>query len=247
MANSELVSVIVPVYNLADYLNRSLQSIVAQSYQKIEIIVVDDGSNVNTKDIEKSWVAKDSRIKLVELEGHEGVSVSRNRGIIESKGEFISFVDGDDIIEPNFIETLVNGFDEETAMTVVGYSWGGRWSRQEVTHSGWSNISRSDMYSRSTRHGDPIGGYVWNKMFRRSVIIQNNIQFDESLEMAEDLLFTADYVFEAKYPKFKFLSESLYNKVNRSSSIIHSATFEMREREHEVEKKIHARDDKINE
>lgn len=102
---NELISIIVPVFNLKNELPRCLDSILAQSYQSIEVIVVDDGSSDNSADVMRRYAEKDSRIKPV-FQKNGGVTSARLHGISESSGQWIGFVDGDDEIEPEMYERL---------------------------------------------------------------------------------------------------------------------------------------------
>lgn len=103
----ELVSVIIPVYNVEKYLYRCLNSVLAQSYKKLEIIVVNDGSKDNSLKILCEFAEKDARINVIDKE-NEGVAKARNTGIDAANGRYLVFVDSDDYIEKNMIEVLVN-------------------------------------------------------------------------------------------------------------------------------------------
>ena len=100
-----LISVIVPIYNVEEYLNRCVESIVNQTYQKLEIILVDDGSPDNCPRMCDDWAKKDSRIKVIHKE-NGGLSDARNAGMKITTGEYISFIDSDDYIETCMIEIL---------------------------------------------------------------------------------------------------------------------------------------------
>ena len=102
----DLISVIVPVYNVENYLRECLDSIVAQTYRNIEVILVDDGSKDSSGKICDEYADKDNRIKVIHKE-NGGVSAARNTGLDIAKGEWISYVDSDDYIESTMIETLI--------------------------------------------------------------------------------------------------------------------------------------------
>lgn len=103
---NELISIIVPVFNLQNELPRCLDSVLAQSYQSIEVIVVDDGSSDNSADVMRRYAEKDSRIKPV-FQENGGVTSARLHGVREASGQWIGFVDGDDEIEPDMYERLL--------------------------------------------------------------------------------------------------------------------------------------------
>lgn len=105
VSKGPLISVIIPVYNVEQYLDRCLESAVSQTYKNIEIILIDDGSIDNSGKMCDQWAQKDKRIKVVHQE-NRGVSASRNRGIREAKGELISFIDSDDEAYSDYLETM---------------------------------------------------------------------------------------------------------------------------------------------
>ena len=101
-----MISVIIPVYNVENYLEECLNSVQHQTYTNIEVLLVDDGSTDNSKQICERYCQEDSRFYLIS-QTNQGQSVARNRGVVASTGEFIAFVDSDDIILPNYLETLM--------------------------------------------------------------------------------------------------------------------------------------------
>ena len=104
---SELISVVVPVYNVERYLGKCLESIVRQTYANIEIVLVDDGSTDSGGQICDFYANKDSRVKVIHKK-NGGLSDARNRGIEESKGKYLIFVDSDDVIDETLVEYLYN-------------------------------------------------------------------------------------------------------------------------------------------
>lgn len=232
---TDLVSIIIPIHNLENYLPQTLNSVVSQTYEKLEILLVDDHSTDNSQKVMAEFAKKDSRIQIFQLPTHQGVSVARNLGIKKARGAWISFVDGDDLIASTFIETLVNQTDEETALSAVGYGWGYR-ARNNQKKS--QSLTRKEIFPAINRYGDPIGGYVWNKLFRRSALLEKEILFDEKIALAEDLWFTAEYIAYAPQEKFSFDPQILYEKINRSDSTIHSASRDMRQKEQIIRRQI---------
>lgn len=114
------VSIIIPVYNRQNVVEECINSILSQSYSDFEIIIIDDGSTDNTLETCQQIAAKDQRIKIFSS-SHGGVSSARNVGIDAAKGEYIFFLDSDDIIHPNLLETLVKGLEENHA-SIAGTS-----------------------------------------------------------------------------------------------------------------------------
>lgn len=117
-----LISVIVPCYNQAQYLDECLQSVLNQTYQNWECIIVNDGSPDNTEEIAKKWLEKDPRFKYMHKE-NGGLSSARNAGIREAKGEWIQFLDCDDILEKNKLCLQSNYFEKQIDILVSGYRY----------------------------------------------------------------------------------------------------------------------------
>ena len=118
---NELISIVIPAYNIQDYLGPTLDSILAQTYQNIEIIIVNDGSKDNTGVVADAYAAKDSRIRVIHKE-NGGVTAARLRGVAEATGEWIGFIDGDDYIEPQMYEQLLsNALEHHAQISHCGY------------------------------------------------------------------------------------------------------------------------------
>jgi glycosyltransferase involved in cell wall biosynthesis len=114
-----LISIIVPVYNVADYIDRCIESIISQTYKNIEIIIVDDGSTDGSGEICDKWGKKDSRIQVYHQK-NEGAASARNFGLTKMKGEFIGFIDSDDYIADDMYESLMKYMDKDVDITVCG-------------------------------------------------------------------------------------------------------------------------------
>ena len=103
--NNELISVIVPVFNVEKYLKRCVDSILIQTYRNIEILLIDDGSTDYSSNLADEYLKKDERIRVFHKK-NMGLSSARNKGIEEAKGNYVCFVDGDDTISSNMVNTL---------------------------------------------------------------------------------------------------------------------------------------------
>ena len=121
MPDTPLISVIVPVYNVAPYLPRCLDSICNQTYQNLEIILVDDGSTDNSLEICNRYAAKDKRIVIIILKKNGGLSTARNTGMDHMHGEFFTFIDSDDWVTPDYCQVLFDLINQSGA----DFSWGG--------------------------------------------------------------------------------------------------------------------------
>ena len=116
--NTKTVSVVLPTYNRAEYLSKAIDSILNQTFQDFELIVVDDGSTDNTMDILKAYLSKSDKIKVIRHIHNQGVSVSRNRGNQYATGKYIAIMDSDDFAYPSYLETVVAFMEKNPDVTV---------------------------------------------------------------------------------------------------------------------------------
>lgn len=123
MIEDELVSVIVPIYNMAEKLDRCIQSIVDQTYSNLEIILVDDGSTDNSKELCRKWYSNDKRIRLSDEKVNKGQAAARNIGLLMSSGQYIMFVDSDDFIEINTVEIALKSLRKNNSDICIYNFW----------------------------------------------------------------------------------------------------------------------------
>lgn len=190
----ETVSVIIAVYNAENYLEACIESLCKQSYSALEIILVDDGSNDSSVSICDKWVKKDLRIKLVRQK-NAGVSFARNRGIAIATGTYIAFLDSDDWIEPNFIEELVKNHQQDQ-IAVVGYWADFVGKRQHKLKKIYreSEICYLEQREVVTLFQAGLFSPIWNKLYDRKLITDNNIRFCEKMSLGEDIVFNLHYL-----------------------------------------------------
>lgn len=186
---NEKISIIIPAYNVEKELSRTLDSVLAQTYVNIEIIVVNDGSKDGTGAVIDAYAAKDSRIKAIHKE-NGGVTAARLRGVAEATGSWIGFVDGDDWIEPDMYERLMKNALEYDA---------------DISHCGYRKVfpsGRVDWYYNTGRlveqnHDESLrdlvcGSFVepalWNKLYCKELFRNIAEQMDCSIKINEDLL-----------------------------------------------------------
>lgn len=211
----DLVSVIVPVYNAEKYINICIQSIVSQTYQNIEIIIIDDGSEDNTAVICKNLAEHNRHIRY-HRQDNSGVSAARNIGYSMSKGQYIIFIDADDELHASMIEKLLYDIKKNNAdisvcdIKKVESSIEKIENKQATSIELYSQDDALDLYMRKNYF--EIG--VWNKLFKRSLI--ENIRFSEGRKMNEDKFF----VFEAlmKADRVTYRREPLYYYYVRPNS-----------------------------
>ena len=187
--NGEKISVIIPVYNLAQYLPRCLDSILAQSYEDLEVIVVDDGSRDESFSIMQAYGAKDSRVKAIHKE-NGGVTSARLRGVREATGAWIGFIDGDDEIEPWMYERLLKNAHAYNA---------------DISHCGYQRVFADGQVeyhynTKEQRHQDHLTGIrdlleerliepgLCSKLYKKSLFVQLEEKMDLSIKNNEDML-----------------------------------------------------------
>lgn len=178
-----LISVIIPVYNPGKYLYRCLDSIIGQTYQNLEIILVDDGSTDDSLQVCREYAEKDGRIKVFSQK-NAGVSAARNKGIEEASGDFFSFIDSDDYLEPDMYETLIEVFDREKP-DIVCYEYFVTFSDHENAHS-FADKSRYGMKDRKTAMRQQVTGvpFLWTKLFTGKLV--EGLRFTVGLARGED-------------------------------------------------------------
>ena len=183
-----LVSVIIPVYNVAEYLPQCLDSVLAQTLGSFEALLIDDGSVDESPAICAAYAARDPRIRVLHKK-NEGVSCTRNRGLALARGRYITLADSDDWLEPDQLETLARMLDDDPLIAVAVCGWFRHESGQVYDYG--SNLPAGRISGREAFQwavcGNGFEGYLWNKMYRRE-IFENGICFDEDITICEDLL-----------------------------------------------------------
>lgn len=191
-----LVSVIVPVYNACGYLRPAIESIMSQTLKDIEIICVDDGSTDTSLDMIKIFQQSDDRIRII-TETNAGPGLARNNGLKRARGEYIAFLDADDFYESDMLETLYNcAKEKDLDIAISKYDiFENKKSRfRENIANEYSKIYAGGVVTSKNEHPDFIlqstSGSAWNKLFRRSFIMEKGITFLPEIMMFEDVYFT---------------------------------------------------------
>lgn len=227
MQGEKLISVIVTAYNIENYLPRCLDSLLAQTYSPLEIIIVDDGSTDKTAVICDRYEAEHEKMIKVIHQKNGGVSAARNSGLDIARGDFIGYVDGDDWVKPEMYEKMITAcIETEAQIAICNYQEIGDGSR-EVHTSG----KRLELTMREAMNlfldCDPrfhIYISVWSKLFDRELI--KDIRFVEG-KLSEDIMYTTWAITKAQ--KCVLLDEAYYNyTVDRSSSIMNVRLAERR-------------------
>lgn len=194
----EKISIIIPTYNVGAYIGKCLDSILAQTFTDYVVYVVDDCSTDNTIDILGSYSSTDARIKIVEKEINSGPSISRNMGISIAKGEYITFVDGDDCYLSNsalrdmLIAAEKNGAD----CVCCGYKTIHQIGCLTKSFSArCCGVKTAKEYAEDRVHSNfPGYHYIWNKLYRADLIRENDIRFTEGKNSAEDVEFNENFL-----------------------------------------------------
>ena len=224
---SDLISVIVAAYNIADYIERGVNSVRNQTYRNLEIIVVDDGSTDDTGAICDRIASKDPRIQVIHKE-NGGLSETRNVGIAEAKGDYIAFVDGDDWIDPDMYEKMIGALKEQRADLAIC-----RYRQVYQTYTADQSVDRAILfegqealqyYVQETKEY-AIQNAAWNKLYKKEIL--DNLFFPVG-KWYEDIMFTTTVLSRAE--RCVYLDTAYYNYIiDREGSImnaqINSRTF----------------------
>ena len=216
--SSPTVSIVVPVYNVREYLPRCLDSLISQTLKDIEIIAVDDGSTDGSSAILDSYGAEDARVRVIHVE-NGGVSIARNIGLDNAEGQYVGFVDSDDYVEPGMFERLVNTI-RETEADCVQCSFdivdGNTRKTEPQETQGALAIEGNGKIVISFFDGR-LDNSVWDKLYRRSGIGQN--RFPPKMTFAEDFYFNA--LFFTNCMKAAVVDDVLYHYYVRDCSASH--------------------------
>ncbi len=218
--HSEKISIIVPVYQLEEYLEKCINSIIAQTYTNLEIILVDDGSTDNCPAICDRFQAEDPHIKVIHQE-NGGLSHARNVGMEMATGDYIGFVDSDDWIEPNMYEVLMSALLETGAdIAVCDRQIETSTSKpisNDVTSCKIKLYSSEEALRTIIKGGGVIRNTVWNKLYKRNVL--SNIHYSEG-KICEDILWTPQSIGNAKL--LVYVDCKLYHYFQRTTSLAHN-------------------------
>ena len=217
---NDLVSVIVPVYNCDKYLNRTIDSILTQTYNNFEVILINDGSTDRSRQICEDYLLKDTRIRLIN-KNNQGVSVARNIGINNANGKYICFVDADDYIEKNMLEDCVNLIEINNA-DIICFNRRDIYNDYKIERIIYNNnMLKEDIINGIFNRRLPVA--IWDKFYRKN--LWNNVQFP-NIKKSEDLFVLFDIIFRAK----KIIAtKSIYYNYNKQNlySLTHVVKIEL--------------------
>ena len=206
-----MVSVVIPAYNATGTLERLFACLLNQTWQNLQIILVNDGSKDGTEAVARKAAEKDPRLTVVSQE-NLGISSTRNAGLALCKGKYIRFIDADDTLPLDSIERMVRRAEKDGSELVIGgydQYFGERKSFHNLAGRD-DTVPCDDMMRHLCDHANSyFYGVLWNKLFLREIIEENGCQFQEDLTWGEDFAFVMDYLAGVK--QVSFMKDSLYD------------------------------------
>ena len=212
------VSVIVPIYKVEPYIKKCIESVISQTYENLEIILVDDGSPDSCGIICDEYAQQDTRIRVIH-QANKGLAGARNAGLRVAIGDYIGWVDADDWIEPDMYEYLVENIQRYNSdIAVCGHMEHGR---SGVTHCGWENVEVLDTEDalELLLRNRTLQNYVWDKLWRRELF--DEIEFPEGRTFEDIAVLHRLFV---KAQRVVCLPEEKYNYFLRTGSIVSDRT-----------------------
>ncbi|MGO5578626.1 glycosyltransferase [Catenibacterium mitsuokai] len=220
MNSSELLSIIVPIYNSEKFLNKCIDSILKQRYDNIELILVDDFSSDSSSDICENYSNSDSRVNYYRMNCNKGVSYARNFGLKKANGKYVTFVDSDDFVDKDiYTTTLKKMCDVELVIfDAVDIS-----INNEI-----QNIQKINLISENKsllkdkllpNELFEVAGAVWRNIYVNQIIKENEITFPIDINLSEDRIFNLKYISYVKH--FIYISKPLYFRIVHPDSMVH--------------------------
>lgn len=209
------ISVIVPVYNVEKYLAECLDSILRQTFTDFELLLINDASTDRSWEISLSYAQKDQRIRLLENEENLGLSLTRNHGLREAKGDYIAFIDSDDIVADNYLMTLWSGAEKTKADVVsMGYieyaekqGGGAYYDRRHINIVKEAGLFTDDIKKRIELMCKwSLILVAWGKLYKKELLIRHRIKFEKIV--SEDILFGFAVLYAAD--KYMLIPDNLY-------------------------------------
>ena len=193
--NNPLVTIIIPIYNREQTLERCLCSVIRQTYSHLEILAIDDGSTDHSRIILDKYEKKDSRLRVVHKE-NSGVSESRNIGLQMAKGDFVQFVDADDWLTRDATALLLQAMEPDTQLVISDYYRviGRRiWIKGDIPSPALMSRDEFAKYMMKSP-ANFYYGVTWNKFYRMDIIRENRLFFSHELDWCEDFKFNLEYL-----------------------------------------------------
>jgi len=229
--NNIKLSVIIPTYNSAEYIDKCLKSVLTQTLKDIEIIVVDDVSTDNTVEIVEAYKQKDNRIILLKNDENLCPGGARNRGLEIARGEFIGFVDSDDWVESDYFEKMYDSACKYNCDIAVSSMLKHKKYYKKYLAKYTKTIMKSDIQDKIKLCGKQALFYVTNKIYRKSLLTQNKIKFEPKC-FYEDIMFSIKSLYYAN--GVVCCPKALYHYIKNKNSVINSKTNSARKRQDKI-------------
>ncbi|WP_308769792.1 glycosyltransferase family 2 protein [uncultured Bacteroides sp.] len=207
--NTPLISIIVPIYKVDPYLDRCILSLIKQTYTNIEIILVDDGSPDNSGKICDEYAKKDKRITVIHQQ-NQGVTAARYNGFQKAKGEFITFVDGDDRLPEKALETLFKETEPDIDIIIGRSDKAPRYSKKYLT-----NIN----YRKQCIHGQKLPMALWGHLYRRTLFNKEIFNLPKEIKKGEDMIMNIRLAFQTQH-KIKMIPQIIYHYMYNPNSVM---------------------------
>lgn len=213
----DLISIIIPIYKVEDYLEECLKSITNQTYEIFEVLLINDGSPDNSEKICLDFTKKDKRFNYFYKE-NGGVSSARNLGLEKATGKFIVFVDSDDWIEENYLKDFVDNYKNDTTLIIQDLTKEIN-EQIKINRLGFfvnKEYNFINDFEEIIKNSHILEGFIYNKFFVKNTITENKIKFKENITHKEDEIFCLEYY--KTISNIKILNVSNYHYVNRENS-----------------------------
>ena len=213
----DLISIIVPVYNVEQYLDKCLDSLTNQTYKNLEIILIDDGSTDSSGKKCDEWKQKDTRITVIHKQ-NSGVSSARNMGLNKSTGTYVIFIDSDDYCDIKMIEKLyflIKKYNSEMAICSFYYLYD-NYLKEAKKLKNLLKMNKTTFLDNINQ--DYYKGYLWNKLLKKELL--KNLQFDENKYICEDMFFVINYLENCN--NIIYTDQSLYYYRQNNNSVMHN-------------------------
>lgn len=214
--NNAKVSIIIPIFNAEKYIKRLISNLLEIDYENLEIILVNDGSTDHSAVLIKEQIEKHIQFKYFEHRTSLGVSAARNLGINKMSGEFVTFIDADDLVPTTYVKTLMLGMNDTTSISAAEMEG-------DNTLECCGNVVGADGFVFLFQK---LQGYVCNKLYRSKILKKKQLKFDENLLVGEDLKFNFDY-YQALKTKYclSFVNKKNYTYTDNRNSATHENSF----------------------
>jgi glycosyltransferase involved in cell wall biosynthesis len=214
------ISIIIPVYRVKEYLEECLKSVLAQDFElPFNILLIETGSDDGSDEICQRYESMyPGKVYWFHYEINQGISYARNLGILHANGKYISFVDGDDLLEPDYLTGLYSSLKKDNELQIIfgGYHFLSDGTKKKAKYPSFEGRGR-DALIRFLGHAEYYRGYCWGGLFSRNFLLQNHLMFDCDMRLYEDMLFLYKTLFCAYKVNFNKDGGYLYRQHSSST------------------------------